>query len=501
LSVAHPDVVEYRRDLSGSHIDLANLYDDTGRMAEAEASYGRALTIKETLAKEHPELTDDRNKLAIALHNFGNLYSDTRRTAQAEASFRRAVGIWQELAAAHPDVTEYRRNLATGHYSLGRLRYQEAGRTAEAEASFRGALRIREELAAAHPEEVGYRLDLAASHNALGWLYKATGRTVEAEAEFRRALRIREGLAAAHPDTLANRDTVAAIHNALGLLYEDTGRVTEAEASLERARAIWQELAAAHPEQANFALSLGGFCCNLGNLRCDRNQPQAALAWYDRAAAALEAVRRRIPTHPTARQYLRNTYMGRADALSRLGRGAEALADCDRATAMDDERTHELPRLRRAIVLARAGDHRRAAAEAAALAELAPGPTPRGAREYDLACVLALVAAAARGDATLAPADRASAGERYAARAIALLGQARDAGFFLDPAKVTLMDRDSDLIPLRPRADFQALRAALMDQGFPTDPFAHEAPAQGPAGSHADRAAAAGRIGACQGAK
>jgi hypothetical protein len=84
---------------------------------------------------------------------------------------------------------------------------------------------------------------------------------------------------------------------------------------------------------------------------------------------------------------------------------------------------------------------------------------------------------------------------------MALLGRARDAGFFRDPAKVTLMDRDADLIPLRPRADFQALRAALLDQGFPTDPFAHEAPARGPVGTHPDPAAAAGRIRPRRGAR
>jgi hypothetical protein len=193
--------------------------------------------------------------------------------------------------------------------------------------------------------------------------------------------------------------------------------------------------------------------------------------------------------------------MGRADALSRLGRYTEALADCDRAIAMDDGRTQELSRLRRAIVLARTGDHRRAAAEAATLAELAPGANSPGSREYNLACVLALAAEAARGDAALAPADRASAGERYAARAVALLGRARDAGFFRDPAKVTQMDRDADLIPLRPRADFQALRAALMDQGFPTDPFAYESPTRGPTEAPADPAAAAGRIPPRRGAK
>jgi len=133
-----------------------------------------------------------------------------------------------------------------------------------------------------------------------------------------------------------------------------------------------------------------------------------------------------------------------------------------------------------ARVLARAGDHHRAAAEVEALAgsatpaiPTAPAiPTTPGSREYSLAAALAQASKTARVDAGLALANRAVLAERYAARAVSLLIRAREAGYFVNPYNLTVLNREPDFDPLRPRADFQALRAALMDQGFPSDPFA-----------------------------
>ena len=47
---------------------------------------------------------------------------------------------------------------------------------------------------------------------------------------------------------------------------------------------------------------------------------------------------------------------------------------------------------------------------------------------------------------------------------MATLSQARDAGFFKDPANIALMKKDSDLNPLRARAYFKQLAAELEGQ-------------------------------------
>jgi hypothetical protein len=80
---------------------------------------------------------------------------------------------------------------------------------------------------------------------------------------------------------------------------------------------------------------------------------------------------------------------------------------------------------------------------------------------FDLACVCALSAAAATREDKLTAGDRDRLAARYSARAVALLGDARKAGFFKDVISVAHMKKDADLEPLRAREDFRKLLAEL----------------------------------------
>ncbi len=78
LGPEHPDVAT-------SLNNLAELYRATGRYAEAEPLYQRAIAIAETtLGPEHPDL-------AIWLNNLANLYQATGRYAEAEPLLKRAL--------------------------------------------------------------------------------------------------------------------------------------------------------------------------------------------------------------------------------------------------------------------------------------------------------------------------------------------------------------------------------------------------------------------------
>jgi hypothetical protein len=102
--------------------------------------------------------------------------------------------------------------------------------------------------------------------------------------------------------------------------------------------------------------------------------------------------------------------------------------------------------------LARAGEHVQATAEAEALAAAADATADT---LYKSACVLAVASAVAKDDAALP--------SRYAARAVAVLRQAFAKGF----RNVADMLRDSDLAPLRRRADYFDLLWDLADMPQP----------------------------------
>jgi tetratricopeptide (TPR) repeat protein len=176
-------------------------------------------------------------------------------------------------------------------------------------------------------------------------------------------------------------------------------------------------------------------------------------------------VHRQEPRERIARKFLIITHQGRAVALTRLGRPAEALTDWNRAIALDDGPDRDELRLGRAASACRLGSYH----EAVALADnLAESESISGATLLQLACVYAQISAAIDGDTALAPAERAGRVESYVDRAIRLLLRARQNEYYRSRAKFRQALRDPDLDPVRSRVAFRLL---LLDLGFPADPF------------------------------
>jgi tetratricopeptide (TPR) repeat protein len=123
-----------------SRLPRTALYQETGRYAEAEPLYERAIAIDETaLGPEHPQLATDLNNLA-------GLYQETGRYAEAEPLFGRAIAIDEKvLGPEHPDVAGGLNNLAEV--------YRKTGRYADAEALYVRALAICEARARARSSE------------------------------------------------------------------------------------------------------------------------------------------------------------------------------------------------------------------------------------------------------------------------------------------------------------------------------------------------------------
>ena len=132
-------------DLATSLNNLAELYRATGRYAQAEPLYERAIAIGEkALGPEHPDL-------ATRLNNLAGLYRDTGRYAQAEPLYERAIAIGEKtLGPEHPDLATRLNNLAllyraTGRYARGRAalpaRHRDPGQEPAAGPSEPGAVR------------------------------------------------------------------------------------------------------------------------------------------------------------------------------------------------------------------------------------------------------------------------------------------------------------------------------------------------------------------------
>ena len=204
--------------------NLAELYKSQGRYAEAEPLYRRALRIVEkALGPDHPDV-------GTTLNNLAALYKSQERYAEAEPLYRRDLVISEKaLGPNHPNVGGTLNNLAE--------LFRAQGRYAEAEPLYRRSLAILEKALGPEHSNVGGSL------NNFAGLYKLQGRYAEAEPLFQRSLAIAEkALGPDHPD-------VGLTLNNLAGLYRVQGRYAEAEPLLRRSLAIREKaLGPEHPD-------------------------------------------------------------------------------------------------------------------------------------------------------------------------------------------------------------------------------------------------------------
>jgi esterase/lipase superfamily enzyme len=148
--------------------NLAQLLQDTNRLAEAEPMMRRALAIDEkSFGHEHPNV-------AIRLNNLAQLLQATNRLAEAEPMMRRALAVGERAYVPdHPTLALLQEN-------LGGL-YKSLGRRGEARPLLEKALALNEKAFGADHPRLAYGL------TQLGDLYRQQGECARAEPLFLRA--------------------------------------------------------------------------------------------------------------------------------------------------------------------------------------------------------------------------------------------------------------------------------------------------------------------------
>jgi tetratricopeptide (TPR) repeat protein len=505
LTRDHPGVADHRDYLAWACNHLGDFYRLTGQLRRAEQAYLKGRDLRKQLADAEPNREQYQAELAVSYTNLGNLYCDTNRLGLAKEPLQEGLRILQRLADARPGNKRYRYFLATGHLSLGlwhrdtgapdrqetHLRqgidllktlvrqhpsvskyqdslaracthlgdfYGDGRKLKQAEDAYAESLKIQEKLSETHPTVTDYRVNLVEVYNNLGNLYKIARRADEAAKFLKKGLAVADKLVAEHPGVALYQSYLAAGHHNLGVLYHETGQPKRAEAPLRKGRELRAQLARDHPKVTDYAFQLGKSHYTVGMWESRWGKSEAALGAFAEAARTLNGLLQREARHARAKQFLQEAHLKRALLLTKRNRHREALADWNGAIGVATGKRAEDLRFARAVALVHTGGHALATAEAHALTS---EPSVPGPACYNAACVYSLASAAVPRDAQLLAAERGALAEHYAVRALELLTRARDAGFFKTPAALANLKRDTDLDPLRSRAEFRKLLAAL----------------------------------------
>ena len=336
---------------------------------------------------------------AMAYRRAADIQQALGRLRDAADNYRRAIELLENLPAEHRDAPKSQRLLAGCYTNQASL----AGGVNEAASDNRTALGIYERLAAANPADPVVRSGLAESEHNLGLVCLNARNPAEAEAHFGRAIALRTRLVHDDPDVPGYQAALAEDYMALALLCAANKRRDEAGAAYEKVEALLPPLIQKHPDKPEYSLSLAATYVNWSYFLKDTGRPQEALRILGQAADFTEAVLRQEPHHASARRQAFNAHGARAQLHEGLGRFADAVKDWDRVAELDDAPDRWRRRVLRAVALARAGEHARAAAEAEAWVAK-PEVTADGLHELARACAIA--AEAARADARLPAAER-----------------------------------------------------------------------------------------------
>jgi len=216
------------------------------------------------------------------------------------------------------------------------------------------------------------------------------------------------------------------------------GRQAEGEATLWASVIIQEKLTADFPDVPAHKIALAGGYYNFGLFANTRREYEPAGDLYSKAIDVLQAGFGTQPPAGAGRQILLNSFDGRAWALGKLKRYADARRDWEKALEFDDGSRRPRLIIGRSDCLVRLGDHAKAVADIDALL-----PTLKSASQlYDAACILAVASDAAKDDT--------AAAKRLAIRAVATLRQAVGQGY----SNIPHLLRDADLDSLRGRTDY-----------------------------------------------
>ncbi|QKZ17616.1 phosphopantetheine-binding protein [Streptomyces chartreusis] len=227
LVAADPTDRTLLRAAAVSHDRLGELARLARDWDESERRYRRSLGILRTLAEPGAQPEEEARQLqrdtGVAYNRVGDLLRGRGRIAEALAHHGHALSITETLLACSPDDAILRRDLAVGHGRLGEL-HREQGDLDRAERHFGQSLRIREELARHEPANATYRRDLALGCARLAELAADRADAQRARELYRRSLTLSEELADGEPGNVVYRRDVEVVRQRLTTLAAKADR-------------------------------------------------------------------------------------------------------------------------------------------------------------------------------------------------------------------------------------------------------------------------------------
>lgn len=274
---------EYRSALGSAYNWLGEvLRSQSGRGADAEQAYNKALDIQRPLANEADALAQYREELARTLYNRGILLSnDAATAARAQNDFRESMAILEPLSQQN---TQAAQELARVYNNLGSLLSADQARSADTQALWEKAIAIDERLLAADRDNREVKFELATFAGNLAALLNERGLRDEAARRSAQSMALMEELARVSPAIAIARADTHNLRGAILVASDPNGAEREFARALEQFVSMGSD--ASVRGNSDFHLRLGDLLLNLASLARSGRADDGAARLLARAVSA-----------------------------------------------------------------------------------------------------------------------------------------------------------------------------------------------------------------------
>ncbi|MCE9606682.1 MAG: tetratricopeptide repeat protein [Planctomycetia bacterium] len=456
----HPGKSEHDRDLAVAHERLGDLRLSKGDVAEADEYFKQSLEVRRKLVEGAPENVVAVRDLSVTLDRLGELAAQRGDFPAAEDFYQQSLKLRKTLYEDDPNNMQSLRDLLVSYVQLGDISFRR-DKLSEAEDYFLFNHEIAQQLAASDPANARFQSDLASSFDRLGKVSERKNQPKQALDHYRKRAAILGKLAKEDPTNLQWQRELSTGLFAVG----DTSLLLGDLATARDSFAAYAELAksrlAAKADDAQLQRTVSDACfrvgmveLRLGDTATAAKQLQASIDLAQKFVAA-------APQDVSRRSFLANveTLMAQQAWQARNASAAGTWSDqaieqvstlrtqaAEKDRKQYDEWIAELTTLKTRCALAE-----KATADATLLEKQDPAllgdlldfriTTLTAAKKYDeaRAAVERLATLDARnGDYSFLAAKRSAQlavvdpmnSEKQIERALALLTQAYDAGYF-----------------------------------------------------------------------
>jgi serine/threonine-protein kinase len=426
-AAAHPADVEDGAALARIQSFVADYHHNQGHDDAALKAISESCENFESLYNAGVRSENVRFGYASSLDTRGLILKNLERFDEALESFAKARRLSEELVRDFPAEHRYGNELIRTLGNMG-LCLTWVRRFDEASARLEQAKAVIQTITEASPTLLEAQRNLIWIESLVAPILIRTDRDEEAIPVLERVRVGREAFIKLNPDDVRHQQQLAWVLRTQAACYVTLGKYAQARPVCQRALAVVQRTAEANPKRHDVQVELAGIYCTAGEIESLDNQPDRARGYFEQAMAIRQKRLDADPSDEPSIAFMADSLRRIGTTLEASGRPADAIAHYRRSIAM-------LESLKKPLAL-----------------DL-----------YDIACCHSLISGAAQQAESGMSSDQASAA---AERAVAGVRQACAAGY---RNYAWIRKRDTDLKPIRSRADFQAL---IMDLAMPADPFA-----------------------------